>query len=547
MNPNTISLRSMHGAINNARDLFEVSFETMGEITLKKQAGIKYSIGEISNWVTKLTLLTQDPEAARRAFEADKMSPGTKENYIGLSLKDSNDVEDFKNETTKAKICYVSYVLDKKCIEEFQRCVWSDKNVIKFLEDMVKIGRLYQEKTIDYAKKINFLDIVPSPMRFVTLLSLKPMEVKLAGKEIVVYLPQFEDDANHIIVNDLIHKTRVAFSEEYKEYVEEVVIPELEQAKLPDKMDAGLQRLRYAAENSAFLEIKEYYKDVVGGYMRVANLDSSEEDESISIAKEAFKSDKARLENMLRMVTRYMTPEQRGAYMKYIAGRTKGNNKREDGSENRFYLSICRQEFLKWLISLGLNEIDYAGYKLLGNKEYVEGDIVWFENGQAGKAIIDGNYTGALTIKDIDGVLYGTVDINDLIEVPEVTNQIIMKVQQGFVKDNGADRIVRALNSSQRCTFKPDNGSYVLEVERADGKKTNIPYAFGPAFTNTFKGLSGNIVKVSKNVVNTATGAEVESVYVSIDLDVLPEVMIPAGSAIEISEEDFEIVETDAL
>jgi hypothetical protein len=519
-------------------EMYRVSFEDVGPMTLKKQRGIKYGIGEISNWVTKYIMLLNNPEAAIKAFKANGWHAGSNKVYTGLTLQQSDIIEKYKSEITKAQVCSVSYRLDKKCIAEFQTCVWSINNVQKFLKDMIKVGRLYQEKTIDYAKKISFLDIIPSSMRFITLLSLKEFGVRLVDEKVVIDLPFYEEDEDHIVVDDIINTTRKQFAEEYKEYIEETIIPELHNAKLPGNMDAELQRLRYSTDVAAFIDMKTYYKDIVGGFMRVKIEEN--EDESVDIASEAFKDDKSRIENMIRLATRYMTDEQRGSYMKYVAGRTKGNQKREDG-ENRFYLSLCREEFLKWLISLGLNDIDCAGYKLLGNKGYKPGDEVWFDNGMAGKAILDGQYTGLLTIKDIDGVLYGTVDVNDLITVPEVNNKIIMKVKQSFINKYGAAAVIRAINMASDIKFRT-GGNYDIEVLCSDGKTRNIPYDFNKTFFDMFKGITGKITKVSRNVVKTMTGSHIESVYVSIDLDSIPDVIIPTGSNLNEIEEPMEMV-----
>jgi hypothetical protein len=384
-------------------------------------------------------------------------------------------------------------------------------------------------------------------MRHVQLLSIDLMNISFADGKIVITPPTENEDK--IVVNDVINTTRLAFADEYKEIVDNDIMPMLETASLPKDMSAELQRRRYG-NVTPFIEMKTYYKDIVGGYIRVQDdIESGDEDESITIAKEAFKDDKARIENMIRMATQYMTPEERGSYMKYIAGRTKNNQKRDGGTENRFYLSLCREEFLKWLISMKLNEIDFAGYKLLGNKEYVEGDIVWFENGQAGKAIIDGTYTGWLTVKEFNHTLYGAVDIDDLIVVPEVNNKIIVKVQQRFVKDKGADKIIRSLNTCTDVTFKAGKNCYVMDVIRPDGASTSVPYDFGPAFFNMFKDMTGKIVKVSKNTVSTEKGDIIDSVYVSIDLDSIPESVAPVDVP-EITEEDpisFDIEESDEL
>ena len=82
------------------QELFKKSIESVGRITLKKQEGIKYSIGEISNWVTKLILLLHDLDAAREAFRLHGYVEGGLEKYTGLTGKDSNKIEKFKNEIT---------------------------------------------------------------------------------------------------------------------------------------------------------------------------------------------------------------------------------------------------------------------------------------------------------------------------------------------------------------------------------------------------------------------------------------------------------------
>ena len=526
-------------------ELYKVSYESIGLMTLKKMEGIKYSIGQISNWVTKWIMVS--PEEIRKALRADGYREGRNKHYIGLVGKHSNEIEEFKDEITKAIIFEVNFALDKACHKEIQTCIWSDENINKFRLDMIKIGRLYQEKTIDYAKKLCKLDIINSPMRHIQLLSIAPMNVAL-GEDRIIITPPIEDE-NKIVVNDIINQVRLDLVNEYKEFVDEKLLPAIKSARLPKDMAAELERRRYG-DVEAFVAMKEYYKDISGGYIRVSDDVESGEDEetSLSVVKEQFKEDKARIENMIRLATQYMSPEERGAYMKYIAGRTKNNQKRTDGSENRFYQALCREEFLRWLISLGLNEIDFAGYKLLNNKGYVDGDMVWFENGQAAKAIIDGTYTGWLTIREYNNKLYATVDIKDLIVVPEPNNKIIIKVQQGFVSKHGADKIIRAINTSRNVVIKSGGkDGFVMDIINAEGKKCSIPYDLRPVFFKMFKDLTGKIVKVSKNTVRTQAGMLVDSVYISIDLDTVPEgpevtpIKLPEALTLD------DIVETDEI
>ena len=506
------------------QELFKKSIESVGRITLKKQEGIKYSIGEISNWVTKLILLLHDLDAAREAFRLHGYVEGGLEKYTGLTGKDSNKIEKFKNEITKAKVFEVSYELDRKCIAEFQICKWSDKNVKKFLLDMIMIGRLYQEKTIDYAKKISVLEIQESPMKRVKAMSLQKMEVSFKDGTVEIDVAE-PKGKNVVILNDLIHQTRMEFAEEYQRFVSEILMPQINKAELPEIVAEELKMLKTSSELYPFVDMKTYYKDIVGGFFNARQIaEENEEEEVVSVAQEQFKEDKARISNMLRMATAYMTPETRGAYMKYISGRTKNNQVSEH--ENRFYLSVCKEEFVAWLISMGLAEVPFAGYKLIANKGYEVGEFVQFWNGIADKAILDGRFSGWAEIKEFDGKLYAAVELEDLVKAPAVDNRVIMKVQQSFVTKHGADEVIKALNLAKDCAFVADASKkrFALEIDCMDGKKRDVPYDLNGWFFKILAGHAGTIVNVAKNTIRDMNGIEVDSVYVSIDLNEIPEV-----------------------
>ena len=172
--------------------------------------------------------------------------------------------------------------------------------------------------------------------------------------------------------------------------------------------------------------------------------------------------------------------------------------------------------------------------------------MVYFENGQAGKAIIDGKHTGWLKIKEVDNSLFATVDVNDLIVVPEANKEIILKVNQGFVGKHGADAIIKVLTNAQNCVLRGSHDNFSIEVECMDGKTRKIPYDLCKEFINMFRNKTGKIVKVSKNTVKNQVGQTFESVYVSIDLNEMPEVIIPVGTPV-INEDPIEFEESDAI
>jgi hypothetical protein len=508
--------------------LYTVGFESIAPMTVKKQEGIEYDIGTISNWNTKATLASVEDIVA--ALYAYGYKPGTNKEYVGLQPVDSSTIEEFKNEKTVSKIFKVSYKLDKKCHKEIQNCVWTAANINKFRADLIKIGRLYQEKTIDYAKKISLLDIIESPMKAIIMLSLKRMEIRLEGEKIIIKEPNKTPIKNKIIVNDPIHQTRVALATEYKNDVEDVLIPLINKSSLPAEIKESVANNRFGGAIIKALseDIKMYYNDIVAGYQHLRgehNESTTEYDEDETVEtdtmKENYKDQIARIENMIRLLMANETPERIGELMKYISGRTKNNELRDGGTENKIYMSLCTQEYVKWLLSLGLNDIDFCGYKLLGNKGYTAGSYVYFENGQASKAILDGTYTGWLEIKEFNNNLYGAMDINDTIVIPERNNKILVKIQQGYINSNDIKKIEAELTNTE-VTFSIKN-KFSLVVTLRDGTKKAYPYALTGSFSKMFDGMSGRITGVNINTTKSQTdGALYQSVYLNIDFEDVP-------------------------
>jgi hypothetical protein len=321
---------------------------------------------------------------------------------------------------------------------------------------------------------------------------------------------------------------------------------------MPAEIREEINMLIYNAATAPVIEMKAYYNDISGGYRNVRDLyniaddEYAEEDDgipSVNVAKENYTNDKARIENMIRMITRDISDEDRGAIIKLIAGITKNNTEKE--TESRIALSLCNPEYLLFLVKCGLNEMDFAGYELLGNNKYKIGDTVYFRNGQAAHAIIKCDkypYTGWLEIKEFNGRLYGAIDLKSLISVPKITNQIIIKVKQSFVDKYGADAVAKALGRATDVTIHAETGDYTMELVCSD-KARSIPYDLAPnnksyALQRMFAGLTGKVVKVTNNIIDMKTGRG-NAVYVSIDLDTIPG-MPAIESKAAVSVEDFE-------
>jgi hypothetical protein len=419
---------------------YKMSFESMGEILEKKQAGLTTSVGRESNNVSKWALAST--EEIRKCLKKAGLQEGMNETYVGLVSVPSTEHTHYANSIIKANIIDVSYELAVKCIDEIQHCKWSDANLEKFRRDQMAVGRRNQEKTIDFPKKCKKFDSTENAMKFAQALSLLHMNVSLASNTLIVEEAR-EDREDIVVIDDDINKLRNAIAKEYKSLVENKVIPRIATYKMPAEIREEINMLIYNAATAPVIEMKAYYNDISGGYRNVRDLyniaddEYAEEDDgipSVNVAKENYTNDKARIENMIRMITRDISDEDRGAIIKLIAGITKNNTEKE--TESRIALSLCNPEYLLFLVKCGLNEMDFAGYELLGNNKYKIGDTVYFRNGQAAHAIIKCDkypYTGWLEIKEFNGRLYGAIDLKSLISVPKITNQIIIKVKQSFV------------------------------------------------------------------------------------------------------------------
>lgn len=510
--------------------VWQFGLKEQGELTYEKQKGITYSIGEISNDVTKATLLTNACDVFRKLIEMREApqsiegmaKPSTRVNemYIGL-VPDENGVIE------------MNYEIETKINQEFNSCILSDENIRKYLSDYCKVGRMRQELTIDYAKKKTDLSGITNLLtRSINALGINECNISYGKNGIVIELPKYK--TKRINFEDNLYLAKVKILNYVQRLVEnnKGIINFIESQEKCEVIEDVIEAIKSKPEQKEFYNIKTIYKDMIGSMINDGiddqNLYMDDSFEDVMDSVDDYKDTMERLSNMLRMVTPNVSPEARGAYMKACSRRG------DSSDENKFYLQICKPEYLLWLISKELNTIEYIGEELYDDdKIYKEGDLIEFENGQdvAGHAYIERPYTGKLVVfKHTNNKLYTGKKLRDAITVPEVNGKIIVKVSQNYITGN-IKKIFEQINDRQhnRCLItiemnKDKKNEPFMKIRSIDGTIKKIPLYIPREYWNLLHGKTcliktAELKTVQINIPDVDTGmALMKTIYLKLDI-----------------------------
>lgn len=486
-----------------------------GRLTFNKVAGIKFSIGEISNDVTKSQLIANVDDTMRsiliKALELTKDKDYVND-YVGL-VKDENNV------------ISISYEREKRLYEEFMHCKQSKEDWIKFLSDYSKVGRMRQELTIDYAKKLTDLSGIDKLlMQGIICMGMKPAKIVFDKKDGISYtMPSVKDlidnNRDKIIVADPLWKVKGECLSYVQRTVDSSILDYIQEQEPVYEIESVLREMQ-ERRNSIYLEIKNMFKDLVGSIKSDDN--SNDFDDTTSQAENTFNDGVSRLENMLRAATQDISPEERAANIKACARR--GN----DESENTFYLHICKPEYIKWLDSLGLASVPFIGERLYDESYPIEnkvkeGDMLEFVDGECDDGthvcFIEKPYTGMLKVFVKDGKLYAGKAIKDAIKIPAVNNKATVKVLMSYYADSDIkDKYETITNRAHNKTkiTKTKDGKYVMTIRSANGEKLNIPVYVHKDLEQFLINKYGMIVGTRCNLIHGNT-KDVYVIYVDID------------------------------
>lgn len=484
-----------------------------GRLTLNKVAGIKYSIGQISNDVTKAQLIANADDNMRSKLikalglesDEDYTNP-----YIGLK-KDHNNV------------ISISYEKEKRLYDEFMHCRQSKEDFIKFLSDYCKVGRMRQELTIDYAKKLTDLSGIDSLlMENILCMGMQPATIKFDKREgVTTHLPSVSEliDKNpkKIIVPDPLWETKGACINYAQKIVESGILEYLQLQEPVYQIEDAVNAIE--EKDKIFYTIKNMYKDLVGA---IKSEDMSIEDED-SIDGESlnfFNDGISRLENMLRAATPDMAPEDRALNIKACARRG------DEESENSFYLHLCKQEYLLMLESMGLASVNFIGEKLYDESDEEhrvhEGETLNFVDGECEEnshiCYIEKPYTGALKVFRKDKRLYAGKSLRDAIKVPNVNNKASVQVMMSYyAEDNVQEKYQTILNRKHNKTkIIKKNDKYFMIIRSIDDERISIPVFVPKALESWTTGRYANIVGTRLNLIH-GIKTDVYTMYIDID------------------------------
>lgn len=513
-------------------DSYKFGLETQGELALKKTEGVKYGIGRISNDATKTNMLKNYPEIAKAALlsivEAFYDPVKEKKFYVGLQKNDNNVVR-------------VSYDEEKRILSEIANSYFTYHEIIKFLDDYLKICRMRQELTIDYAKKLTDLSGITYLLTDrISARGLKPIKF-VFDKQNKIFCrgdnlndPPVQD--KKIDLKDDLYIARELCSAYTDRTINGIngVVNFIETQEPLQEIEDALNPYWAMPEHYAFYQIKQMYNDIVGGIM---NAEDPEYDpvyvndifESELESTVDYKDSVNRLSNMLRLMTHEMTPEERAAHIKLCSKilDKEGN----EINESKFYMQICKEEYLLWLLSLGLNAVDFIGEELHDDfGAFSEGDEIEFTNGNNESAHIENNYTGKLKVfkNPKNGKLYAGKLIKDSIKVPETNGNILVRIDANWLKDVGG--VNNAMNilanrMHSKCILKYDEKSRnknkcFIKIRKDEDTLVSIPIFIDYKLAAMFKDKVANITDVDVKTLNIAkTGLKSKVIYLSLDFE----------------------------
>lgn len=464
------------------------------------------SVGDVTNKNTTHLALSFCPNIASNAlikhFELSEADLGHSK-YVGLVAKLASDMEDSKTFCTddkKVLITLINNSMVDGLIEEMKSCDLRDpENVKKILWDLTVIFRMYQELTIDAAKKCYIVDILIA-VECVKPMSLMPVKhympyadeddkeidftknraLTTKNDKITIYQAtpekKLKDGSKRILFVDptsKVQKSLAMFLEELvaMAYEIEVEMPEAEVQRLLNyKGDGPVEDLTQT--------VKYAYRTISIEYRETISTINREENEDLYIrTKEEYKRGISSLQTLAKQLLADYSPEEAASIMQYVAcANAEGFNQE---STNQIAVNLLSAEFLTMIVNTSA-EIKVMGYKVLHNMGIKEGDVVNFLHGVSDDgSILDFGkeieyVTGEFRIEKFKGSLYAVKDIVFDIAKADFSKRVFcVKAVKGRTA-NEVDAIVDALKEGSQIVVRKDGSirnhdALIAEVKHEDG------------------------------------------------------------------------------
>lgn len=366
----------------------------------------------------------------------ERFGTGTGE-YFGLF------VDEIMADKLRMDHVIVSEEEQELIINEILSCDLNNiNNLRKIFLDINDLFRMYQELTIDAAKKLISVNVT-----FYTevMVAASTMDVKssFAGfsedTPLTFYRDGFYDidpellagemvaqtvfDEPRIVFNDCISRLQDGKSSKFAKFVNTEIKKEYDSIKLPDEVKdtfgIGSQGFNFAkdlyytlrAPYAKATAVKLNREAEIEAKLQAKEISKYKAEQGLAEVKKEYSDFMDHLSNLARFYTEDLNMVEAGEFM-FITSNIENENREwkiNDEAKNKFFLTVAPELSCAY-ITKKYGEIDVCGYRALGNVEQlVEGQKLTFINGNAVEVenvYVDSKFDGELEVRTMDEKLY---------------------------------------------------------------------------------------------------------------------------------------------
>ena len=389
------------------------------------------TVGQISNNCTTYIALSLVPALGRLAllktFNVDEetaiANKGVK--YVGLKINSTDELEDINKYCTDNKPMLITEIfrgLDDKLFKEMASCdLNNSENIAKIYFDINVVYRMYQEMTIDAAKKAFAVKVI------VILEGYRPLSLQkyshnfdYNNKDDEFCIAPNTNHANDIelfqdpmneIQEDLATLTEKLVN---KVFESEIAMPDSEQNRLLDFMGQGPVFDLVHSVKYTYAALTGQHQKVIESIDLLEDFTGDENKEARSLERKRYQKSLNVLSILPRQLLEGFNNSDKASIMQLIACMDASGKTFNKFSGSQIAVALLAEEYMDMILHSEEAEIKVMGYKIAVDMGLEIGSFVEFnfgisDNGSIldfGKEIEYAN--GTFKIEEYDGRKYAT-------------------------------------------------------------------------------------------------------------------------------------------
>lgn len=453
---------------------------SFAKITLIDNLGV----GQVTVAGANCNLIVFVPKTATKAIMLElgvdmktvKSNAGVK--YVGLQAQIAKEIG-YETDDKTALVTIVDDSMVDGLMDQMRKCdLLDEENLKKIFKDVDCLYRMYQEMTIDSAKKV-FIVKIKFMITSYRAKSIRKFKKNFNYDEKIYEFnktfPERKDERTGQMIkyySDPFHKMQTIAIEFLKVTLEsldkaEIGMPAEEKKRLKAFTNFGPYADLMSICKSAYGIITAKKSRDIETYSSKFSFDSTvnptdiDEDDFIKEIKAICNADLDRIKNLVRQLTAEISAYQRASLVQCVA--KSKDNVLDPKSSNMMATSLLPQEFLT-MVRDTTSLIKVMGYKIVRNAGLVIGSKVEFENGVSvtcGSTLDFQNEmafaTGEFDITELNGELYATKPLEFHIEEADFTKRLFV------VKPNSYKslKVLKTIIEEGRVVLVDDMGQIV--------------------------------------------------------------------------------------